>query len=145
VIWLTSQLPILARTPCKNAYQYQHACGKCISMTSQWKSMSQKTSQSSNILQSFVFTYYGKFCLIVYMINRIMHAKIHIAWYYQPSSPISALGAFGSWTDVWPLRLICYAIWILACIIPFLMYLSQIVRGVILKVYWETALIKGIT
>jgi hypothetical protein len=36
---------------------------------------------------------------------------------YQPSGPISSLGAFGPWADMGPLGLICHAIWILTCII----------------------------
>jgi hypothetical protein len=36
---------------------------------------------------------------------------------YQPLGPISALGAFGPRADMGPLRLICHAMWILACII----------------------------
>jgi hypothetical protein len=36
---------------------------------------------------------------------------------YQPSGPISALGAFGPRADMGPLGLIYHAIWILACII----------------------------
>jgi hypothetical protein len=41
---------------------------------------------------------------------------------YQPSGPISALGAFGPWADM---ELICHAIWILACIILYILFLFQ--------------------
>ena len=56
------------------------------------------------------------------MINRIIHAKIHIAWHISPRAPISALGAFGPRADMGPLGLICHAIWILPCIILFIIY-----------------------
>jgi hypothetical protein len=48
----------------KNAYQYQHACKKCIPMTSQWKVRHDKQVHSQ-ILQSIVFIYNGNFSLKV--------------------------------------------------------------------------------
>ena len=50
----------------------------------------------------------------VYMINRILYAKIHITWHIDP------------WTDMRPLWQICHVIWILACNI--LYHISPIVQ-----------------
>ena len=48
---------------------------------------------------------------------------------YQPSGPISALGAFGPRADMGPLGLICHAIWILACIILYISALSSFINN----------------
>jgi hypothetical protein len=72
----------------KNAYQYQHASKKCISMT--YVTTNKSIVKYFRILSSF--TGITAILALKYMINRIIHGKIHIAWHiprapYQPSWP----------------------------------------------------------
>jgi hypothetical protein len=66
-IWAMSQLPISVRCA-KNAYQYQHACRKCISISACMQEMhindvTMKKYVTTN--KSIVFIYCGNFSWIV--------------------------------------------------------------------------------
>jgi hypothetical protein len=108
VILATSQLSIS-----------EHCAKKCISISARVQKMhindiTMKMYVTTNNSIDKYFRILSSFTTASlawkYMINRIIHAKIHITWYISPRAPYLSSGPS-------VIRLICHAIWILACII----------------------------